>query len=160
MRAGMGDEIRNFERNAASEFFYEEIDALFPQGIIWRGEVDEVAVVANGLGKFEAVAVGMPVFDSGQIEGFGLPLLLVFGENLDGVKAEFFGFEKGVLHAAGDGEMGTEHKEIFLSLRSNIWGLEESIFKKIERLYTTGRVLPTVCVKGCQDPFTFYGGDS
>ena len=53
--------------------------------------------------------MALPVRNSGWIERFDLPLLLVFGEDLHGIKAEFFGFEKGVMHAAGDGEVGAEH---------------------------------------------------
>jgi hypothetical protein len=32
-------------------------------------------------------------------------LLLVFGEDLNGVEAEFLGFEHGVVHSAGDGQV-------------------------------------------------------
>ena len=43
------------------------------------------------------------------VERFAFPLLLVFGEDLDGIAAEGFGGDEGVLDAAGYGEVGTEH---------------------------------------------------
>ena len=53
--------------------------------------------------------MGGPIVDGGLLEGFAFPLLLVFGEDLNGVHAEGFGAEQRVVYAAGDGEVGAEH---------------------------------------------------
>jgi hypothetical protein len=94
---------------AAGEFFGEEINARVPEAIIGRGEVDQVAVVADGFAEFEASEMGFPRVDCLGGQGFAFPLLLVFGEDLDGVAAEGFGGDEGVFEAAGDGEVGTKH---------------------------------------------------
>ena len=109
VRAGMADQIRNAQHHAAGEFFDEEIDALTPERIIRRREIDQVTVMADGMLELQPVAVRLPISHRGWIERPDLPLLLVFGENLHGVERKAFGFEKGIVHAAGDGEVGTEH---------------------------------------------------
>ena len=53
-------------------------------------------------------------YNSNHIEGNTLTygeteLLLIFGEDLDGVELQFFGVKERVVHAAGDGEMGSKH---------------------------------------------------
>jgi hypothetical protein len=107
--AGVGDEVGDLQDDATGEFLDEELDALLPHDGVGGGEVDQVAVVADGLGELQALAVGLPVIDGGSIEGFALPLLLVLGEDLDGVEVELFGREEGVVEAAGDGEVGAVH---------------------------------------------------
>jgi len=51
----------------------------------------------------------VPLVDGVGLERGGVPLSLVFGEDLDAVHAEAFGLEEGVVQAAGDGEVGAEH---------------------------------------------------
>ena len=80
-----------------------------PKGVVGTGEIDQITVVTDGLAEFEPIALGGPLRDRGGVERFGLPLLLVLGENLDRLHAELLGFEKGVVHTAGDGEVGAEH---------------------------------------------------
>jgi len=41
-------------------------------------------------------------------EGFGVPLVVVFGEDLDGGAADLFTGNEGVECASGDGHVGTD----------------------------------------------------
>jgi hypothetical protein len=99
---GVRDEIGDAQEGAAGEFFDEEVDALLPEGVVGGGEVDQVAVVADGLGEAEARTVGFPGVDNVGLERLGFPLLLVLGEDLCRVEAETLGVEQSVVHATGD----------------------------------------------------------
>ena len=44
-----------------------------------------------------------------RLERLAFPLLLILGEDLHGLHAEFFCRKQGVVQPAGDGEMGAEH---------------------------------------------------
>ena len=73
--------------------------------------------MADGDVEFQAVAMGSPLLNGHGIERFDGPLLLIFGEDLNGAHAEGFGGKEGVVHAAGDGEVGTEHEKHFCKNR-------------------------------------------
>ncbi len=100
--AGVDDEVGDAEVVAAFHFVGEGGDGFLPEAVVDGGEIDEVGGVGDDVVEVEAVGVGAEEFDGGGVEGFGGPLLLVFGEDLDGLEVELFGGEEGVFHSAGD----------------------------------------------------------
>jgi len=79
----MGDEVRDAEQGAAVELFDEEVDALAVERFVGGGEVDQVAVVGDGLLEPKAPGVVLPEGDALGGEGGATPDLLALGEDLD-----------------------------------------------------------------------------
>jgi hypothetical protein len=90
---------------AAEEIIAEEVDGSGSSGAWGAGEVDEVAVVADDVLDVGFESVAVPEVDLLLCEWWGVPLSLVFGEDLDAVDVEVVGLEECVLESAADGEV-------------------------------------------------------
>ena len=123
---GVGDEVGDAELVATAHFFTKGGDAFFPQDGVGGGEVDEVGVVGDDFLEAEAFGVGAEGGDGGFGEGFGGPLLLVFGgewscygfktprlrrlgKDLHSIDLQPFRGKKSVVHAPSDREVRSEH---------------------------------------------------
>ena len=106
--AGVGDKVGDAQFVASPHFLGKSSDGFFPQLVPGRCQVDEVRPVGDDVGKTQSLGMVTELADNGGVEGIGVPLLLVLGEDLDGVHAVGFGGEEGMVHAAGDRKVGTE----------------------------------------------------
>ena len=64
------------------DLVHEQQDALLPQPSLRRREVDQVAVVADGLFELQPLAVRLPLAAAASRQWRAVPLLLVLGEHL------------------------------------------------------------------------------
>ena len=115
MRAGMRNEQGNVERFTPLHLIALEVDGFGARRLVGRSHVDEVRVVADDarllfargpVHRAEFIQPGLSVFLG---ERFHVPLALVLGEDLHAVELELARARERVDHAAGDGEVGTEH---------------------------------------------------
>jgi len=94
----------------ASQFVDEQADG-FLAGLADRGgEVDQVGIMADRQIDAGGAAVFEPGVDLLAAERRGGPLALVFGEHLHAVAAQVRRGEKGVVQAAGNGQVRSEHE--------------------------------------------------
>ncbi len=119
MGSRMHHKVCNPQLIAPLHFMAEGIHAFLPQVGIDRGQIDQITVMRNNLGKAQAMGVLFEGGDGLWRQRIGAPLLLVLGKNLNRLQAELFGFEEGIVHAAGDGEMGAKHGGM---ITESYWG--------------------------------------
>ncbi len=109
MRPRVRHQQRNAQCRAARYLFDEQPDAPLSQSGLRRSQVDQVTVVTHRLLERQPPAMRLPLLSHLVAEGGEGPLLLVLREDLHGLHPKFLGVEQGVVHAAGNGEMGAEH---------------------------------------------------
>lgn len=83
VRAGMRDEVGNFQRFTAQQLFTKEVQGFFEGCRVGAGEVDEVAVVADDGVEAGFFPVKVPLQDLVLGQRSGFPLALIFREDLD-----------------------------------------------------------------------------
>ena len=101
-------EIRNSKSIGANHFENERVDRLFPQRGIGTRQVDEVGVMRE---RMRDTKFSEPVLEERDVvvgKFFGLPLVVVLGEQLDAVAVEAVGDFYGFVVTAGDGLVGSE----------------------------------------------------
>jgi len=106
--AGMHDEGGDAELLAALQLGEVGVDAFPAIGRVGRGEIDQVGGVGDDGADAGALFGGAPGLDLGVDERFGVPLALVFDEDLQAVAAGSLGDIEGEMEAACDGHMSPE----------------------------------------------------
>jgi len=92
---GVRDQIGDTQLATAHEFIMEGIFGLGKEQVVRGCKVDEVRVVDDQRRHATLCGCLTKCGDFGIAERFGLPLLLVFAKNLDGVAPSRFAIGKG-----------------------------------------------------------------
>jgi hypothetical protein len=105
----MRDKVWNSQLIAPPEFLNEKLRALPPKLIVGRGEVDEVAVMADGVLELKPQTFLLPRIDLLDAQRFAFPDFLVLRKHLHRRAAKRLGLQERVMHSAGDGKMTAKH---------------------------------------------------
>ena len=108
MRSGVGDDVADSQRLGPFQFDNHGVDRPIPERVVGAGEIDEVRIVRNRSRQTRLRQTFGKGLDLRVGQGLRIPLVIVFGEELQRRKTDFTCGENRVVMSAGGGHVGAK----------------------------------------------------